>query len=380
MKHFYNPVRIYFGRGGLNNLPEVLGRRTCAVVTTAGAVRRGLVDHLKSLCGDRILDIYTGVEPNPTIASTISASQKLNDVSAEVVVAIGGGSVLDTAKGIAAQRHPGLPTNWLSLHLRDGQIIPTPFLPLPIIAIPTTAGTGSEVTMWATIWDDETGKKYSLTHPSLYPEVAIVDPELTLSLPEELTATTALDALSHAMEAIWNKNANPVSDALAVRAISIISSKLKEVLASPTEISIREALHYASLMAGLAFSNTCTAIAHSISYPLTSQLGIPHGLACSFTIPEILKVNGEGTGDRVELIIRALGCKTLYGAVAFLNKLFVSVNLSLYFQYYVNDQSLLDILEADFIDLGRAENNIVNITQDQARGILKQSLARTISK
>jgi len=177
----------------------------------------------------------------------------------------------------------------LKKNLKEGVDIPENFDPKPVIAIPTTAGTGSEVTMWATIWDMEEKKKYSLSHPKLYPKIALLDPELTLTLPEKETIYSGLDALSHAMEAIWNKNHNPISDNFALKAISIVHNYLPELRKDLTNLDLRGQLLHASLLAGMAFSNTKTALAHSISYPLTAHFGVPHRLACSFTLPAILK-------------------------------------------------------------------------------------------
>lgn len=372
MSCFHNPVRIRFGRGSLESLPEVLGTRTCIVMTTPGMVRRGVVDRLKTLCGDKILSVYA-VEPNPTVASIAAAVQGLHGIAAEVILSVGGGSVLDSAKGVAATRHRGLPDGWLSSHLREGRPFPDGFSPAPVIAVPTTAGTGSEVTMWATVWDERTGKKYSLSHPALYPEAAIVDPELTLTAPEETTVAAGLDALSHAMEAIWNRNANPVSDTLATGAISAIVSSLEGVLASPSDIALREKLHYASMTAGMAFSNTRTAIAHSISYPLTGRLGVPHGIACSFTLPRILTVNGEGAGARVAPIVRSLGAQSLSEAAGVLHGFLVRVGVPDYLRRYFRSAAEIDAFDGDFITPGRADNNIVPLTQGDALELFRFS-------
>jgi len=347
-------------------------------MTTPGMVRRGVVDRLKALCGDKILSSYCA-DPNPTVASTMAAARNLHGIAAEVILAIGGGSVLDAAKGVAAQRHPGLPPDWLSQHLRGGQAIPTPFSPSPVIAVPTTAGTGSEVTMWATIWDEESGKKYSLFHPALYPQAAIVDPELTLTVPEETTVAAALDALSHAMEAIWNKNANPASDALAAQAISIVLSTLKGVLDSPSEMPFREKLHYASMIAGLAFSNTRTAIAHSISYPLTGQLGMPHGIACSFTLPEIMKVNGEGNRERVDPIMRAVGCSSLTDAVSIVYDFLIEAGVPKFIRQFFRSEAEVEAFNGDFITPGRADNNIVPLSQTEAAQLFRLSAKKMLS-
>jgi phosphonate metabolism-associated iron-containing alcohol dehydrogenase len=158
-----------------------------------------------------------------------------------------------------------------------------------LIAIPTTAGTGSEVTPWATIWDRAAGRKHSLHLSETWPETALVDPELMLTLPSAVTVQSALDALSHALEAIWNVNANPVSDTFAVAAARETMATLPALLAAPGDGTLRSRMALAALKAGLAFSNTRTALAHSISYEMTLRFGLPHGIACSFTLPMVLE-------------------------------------------------------------------------------------------
>ncbi|MDD4548894.1 MAG: phosphonoacetaldehyde reductase [Syntrophomonadaceae bacterium] len=373
MTYFYNPVKVFMGSGSIHKLPDILGNRKCIIISTVGMKNRGTIDKIKNLCGDKITTIYLDVLPNPTIASVTKASEIINAINTDVLVAIGGGSVIDTAKAVAAIHHPGLQKDWLSLHLKEGNLFPEEFSPLPLIAIPTTAGTGSEVTMWATIWDEATGQKYSLAHIALYPEVTIVDPELTLTLPEEITVTTALDALSHAMEAIWNKNANPISDTLASQAISVIPENLKTVMLNPYNKETRAELHYASLKAGLAFSNTRTAIAHSISYPLTGIFGIPHGIAASITLAEIIKVNGKDFPDRIDIIVKALGCSSIEDASATMNTLVLNVGINKLLNKYM-DKKKFNEVEVDYITPGRADNNLVTITNTMAQKILSSAI------
>jgi phosphonate metabolism-associated iron-containing alcohol dehydrogenase len=181
--------------------------------------------------------------------------------------------------------------DWLDLHVKQNSPPERAFIPKPIIAVPTTAGTGSEVTRWGTLWDFEKKKKYSVSHSRLYPWKALLDPQLTMTLPLSETLYGGLDALSHSLEALWNKNANPVSDLYAHKAAQTVMATLPRLLANPQEAALREEMLWASLLAGLAFSNTSTALAHSISYYMTTHYSLPHGLACSFCLPFVLKVN-----------------------------------------------------------------------------------------
>ncbi len=169
-----------------------------------------------------------------------------------------------------------------------------PFTPArvkPLIAVPTTAGTGSEVTRWATVWDRTPGaqKKYSLNLKETWPEAAVVDPELTLSLPAGPTLAAGLDALSHSLESIWNVNSNPISDTLAIAAAREVLATLPALMKDLGNPALRSRMSLAALQAGLAFSNTMTALAHSISYDMTLNHGLPHGIACSFTLPMVLR-------------------------------------------------------------------------------------------
>ena len=316
MQTVHNPVRIVFGDGALAAVSDAVGERRCVVITTEGMVARGTLGRLEAALGPRIVGAYTEVEPNPTIASCTTAFDALASLDAEVLVALGGGSAIDTTKAVAAQVAHAPTPGWLAGHLRDGMPFRPDVAPPPIVAVPTTAGTGSEVTMWATIWDEQRPGKHSVSHPSLYAETAILDPTLTLSVPRATTVASALDALSHAMESIWNRAANPVSDALAARAIGLIPAALRAAVSTPDDLGAREALLSGSLLAGLAISSTRTALAHSISYPLTAEMGLPHGVACSVTLPELLLAVAEQLPDRSGLIVGALGHRTANDAAS----------------------------------------------------------------
>ncbi len=217
MQSFQNPVRIRFGWGAVDAVGDAVGDRRCAVITTEGMARRGTLTRMEDALGRRLSAAFTGVEPNPTSLRPRVQLRRWGRTTRRSWSPSAAAASIDTAKAVAAQRAHASSPGWLARHLRDAEPFASEFAPPPIIAIPTTAGTGSEVTMWGTIWDEQTAGKHSISHPALYPETALLDPELTLSVPRGTTVASALDALSHAMEAIWNRAANPVSDALAVR-------------------------------------------------------------------------------------------------------------------------------------------------------------------
>ena len=376
MSGFHNPVRVRFGADALGSLPTAVAGRRCVVITTAGMAARGTLGLLESALGGLVLGAYTEVEANPTVASCTRAYEAIAALEPELLVALGGGSALDTTKAVAAQlAHRGSPT-WLSDHLRGGTPLTDAFAPLPIVAIPTTAGTGSEVTMWATIWDEETAGKHSLSHPALYAEWALLDPSLTMSLPASTTAASALDALSHAMESIWNRGANPVSDAVATAAIRTIPAALRRALAAPDDLRAREALLSASLLAGLAISSTRTALAHSISYPLTAELGLTHGIACSVTLPALLVEVTRARPDRGSLIVDALGAGSAEAAAESVRSLLIDAGAPAVVRAHVPGATAIDGLKGTFIAPGRAENFVLDVDEDWAVGLLHRSLDR----
>ncbi len=373
MPSFHNPVRVTFGDGALDLLSDTVGDRACALVTSDGMVRRGVVDRVRAALDDRLVAAFTGVAPNPTVASCTEAHEALVGLDVEVLIALGGGSSMDTAKAVAAQRAHGAASGWLARHLREKEPLADPFRPPAIVAIPTTAGTGSEVTMWGTIWDEQTAGKHSISHAALYPETALVDPSLTLSVPPAATVAAALDALSHAMEAIWNRAHNPVADALAMRAIALIPSALPRALESPDDFEARTELASAALVAGLSISSTRTALAHSISYPLTAELGVPHGIACSMTLPELLVEVDAQRPDRSRLVLDALGATTIDAAVASLSGLFAKVGTAEVLRRHVPDAAALRQLRGGFIAPGRAENFLLDVDQPWAADLLERS-------
>jgi len=286
MWSYNNPVKICFGAGALNELPRYLAERRYALVTCADEHFKPLAARVETLAGPTEL-VIDNVKPNPDFATVEQACEQWAraNTATQVVVAVGGGSVIDSAKALAAADGDfSRVRRYLETKEENGELGR-----LPVIAVPTTAGTGSEVTMWATLWDTERGQKYSLSRAHLYPETAIVDPELTLRMPQSLTISTGLDALSHALESIWNRNINPVSIEFAIAAAHEVLATLPAVITDPRNLDLRTRMAQAALFAGLAFSNTKTALAHSISYPITLDYGVPHGIACSFSLPMVMR-------------------------------------------------------------------------------------------
>jgi phosphonate metabolism-associated iron-containing alcohol dehydrogenase len=331
---YHNPVAVTFGWGVLSQLAKLLRGRRAVVVTFPQATDTGLLGQLKSLLGSQLAGVIDDVQPNPEL-TWVSGHYKefWKSYSDCVVVAVGGGSVLDSAKMFL----PGVASGeFHEIHaaLTKSQK-PNVQRALPMIAVPTTAGTGSEVTPWATLWDRTSvvHQKFSLHLDQTWPEAALVDPELTLSLPHVVTRDSNLDALSHALEAIWNVNSNPVSDALAVQASQTVIHNLPQLLQNPSSPQLRTLASKASLLAGLAFSNTKTALAHNISYEMTLKHGLAHGLACSFTLPMVWRLAQGKFADRDAVLQQVFGSDVKDPATA-LEHFLMQVGVSTQFKDY----------------------------------------------
>jgi len=280
---FHNPVRVHFGAGSIDHIADAIASRPWLLVTHPDAPLQPWRTRLADLAGQPVA-VIDDVEPNPSLAMLQRACADFAAATPpQVIVALGGGSVMDSAKFLAAGH--GRYDEVLSWLNRGAALADAA---LPIIAIPTTAGTGSELTKWATVWDPDRDRKLSLNRDDLYPEAAFIDPLITASLPWSITLSSGLDALSHALESIWNRNANPVTRDFAVSAARDVLAALPRLQHDLTDGEARIVLARGAMRAGLAFSNTQTALAHNISYPITLRHGVPHGIACSFCLPEVM--------------------------------------------------------------------------------------------
>jgi len=305
--NYFNPVQSVYGPGALLSLPKLLAGRKAALVTFPEARQLGLLARIEGVLGAQLACVIDQVLPNPDVAELAHTYESFwrDHADVEVIVAVGGGSAIDTAKALMVGTASGRFNELVDL-LATGAAF-APHATKALIAVPTTAGTGSEVTPWATIWDRGRQKKYSLHLPQTWPSVALIDPELMLSLPASVTLQSGLDALSHALESIWNVNANPMSDTLAISAVQDILDVLPRLMRELGSVELRGRMALAALKAGMAFSNTKTALAHSISYEMTLRYGIPHGIACSFSLPMVLERAIGHRADRDAVLTQALG-------------------------------------------------------------------------
>ncbi|MFP4500734.1 MAG: iron-containing alcohol dehydrogenase [Candidatus Hydrogenedentota bacterium] len=300
---FTLPTRIVFGAGVAETARETaatLGQRP-AVITDATLAALPHIQRIVESFGDA--PAYTEVEPNPTTDNVDAAAAMLRENGCDAVVAIGGGSPLDCAKAAAVLALTA-DTSIRAYH-SEGKALPADALPL--IALPTTAGTGSEVTPFSVLDDRQKGVKGPIAGDALYPAVTLVDPTLTFTLPNYITACTGLDALSHALEGYWSRGHQPICDHLAKEAARLVFAHLELALTMPGHTGAREALSYAATLAGMAFQLPKNAMVHACSFPLSNRYHLPHGAACAFTMEFAIRLNAPHMGGRLDAFAHYCG-------------------------------------------------------------------------
>ncbi|MFK0572386.1 iron-containing alcohol dehydrogenase [Endozoicomonas sp.] len=289
---FFNPVKIVSGNEALEHMPyemASLGVRKPLIITDGGVLQAGLVEPVKQalLVGEvPLAGIYSDVPPDSSTSVVSAITQLYRENGADGIIAIGGGSVIDTSKAVNILVSEG--GNDLLAYSGVGAL--TKRLK-PLFILPTTAGTGSEVTKVAVIRDDASGRKVPYGSSFLMPDVAVLDPRMTLTLPPHITAATAMDALTHAVEAFIGTAKNPLSDAYAVAAINGIRENLLRVLAMPESKDVRLKLAESATMAGIAFSNSMVGLVHAIGHSIGAITHLPHGVCMSLMLPYVLEYN-----------------------------------------------------------------------------------------
>ena len=301
------PTDIHFGYSTLSKLPEQirsLSAQRVFVITDPGIRAAGILQSVLNLltAAGVNCEVYDEVKPDSGSRLIAEAASHARKCKSEVVIGIGGGSSLDTAKAVATLlTNPGTILDYTGLH-RVKHRLP------PLIAIPTTAGTGSEVSLWSVFTNDGTGLKVAVGSVYVYPTIALCDPELTLNLPPMITAATGMDALAHGIECYTNKACQPISAALALNAIELIGRHLRKAVQNGSNRDSRYAMLLASTMAGIAMNPTRLGLAHALAMPLGSwDLRVPHGIAIAVTLPRVMKFNCEAAPDRFADIAQALG-------------------------------------------------------------------------
>ncbi len=333
----------------------------------------GLAPFFTALQGDgHAVQLYGDIPANPSVSDVAALLLRLRAQPFEpaTILAIGGGSCIDLGKAAAALYYllPKPDTQAVRTAIMEKQYLaPQPVIDL--LAMPTTAGTGSEVTRWATVWDADNRRKLSVDHAAGFAKAAVLVPEWTLGMDAELTLSTGLDALSHAMEAYWAVARNPLSQELALLAAGKIVAALPRAIAQPNDLGARRDMCLASLTAGLAFSQTRTTACHSISYPLTMLFGIPHGYAAALTLGTVMRLNAKAVPEIERL---AAVFDEAEGFDAWLFETARDVRELRLSAFGVAQQDFKDICELTFT-AGRMDNNPIVFSQAQVMDILREN-------
>lgn len=305
---FFNPTKIYSGRGVCAEYNySSHGKRALIMCGGKSARLSGALDDVKSALASQgvLYSVFDKVEQNPSVETCLEAGKVAREEKATFIIAIGGGSPLDAAKGaayFAANPHLTVET------LYDGECKSDP---LPVIAIPTTAGTGSEVTQYAVLTCHRVQNKKTLKSPKLFPVVALLDAEYTITLPQRVVNATAVDALSHAIEGYFAKGATFVSDALAEKAMLYVGRGLKALSDGRLDETLRDRLLYGSTLAGMVISITGTSFVHSFGYPLTYFGGISHGEANAHFLADFVEYSSLVSEERANRVLRLCGVKNI---------------------------------------------------------------------
>jgi len=312
---FFCPVKVIAGHKALENIPfelKSLGAKKPMIITDKGVRAVGLLTHLEesfAAAETEVTAIFDDVPPDSSLNTVRAAAQAFRDAGCDSIIAVGGGSVIDTSKAVNILVTFGGDD---LLAYSGAHNLPHPMK--PFFVVPTTSGTGSEVTAVAVISDTTRDIKIPFASYFMMPNAAVLDSRMTLTLPPHITAMTGMDAMTHAVEAFTCMAANPISDAYATAAIKKISTNLLKVLDNPSDADGRLELAQASTMAGIAFSNAMVGLVHSLGHATGGVCHLPHGLVMNLYMPYVLEYNLDTNGDRIAELLLPLAGADVYAA------------------------------------------------------------------
>lgn len=320
---FFIPTKIIFDYEATSKLKEYISGSKALAVVDPFLYESGIAQKIMSHATSLKIEYFFEVEPNPSCESVDKAAKLAREFGADCIVGIGGGSAMDVSKMVAC-----LATNEGSIYdYYSGGTRTLSKRQMPLLCIPTTAGTGSEVTNVGVFTNKKTGVKMPFVTDEFWPDVALVDPALTGTLPAAVTASTGMDAFCHAIEAYWNKQSQPMCDYLSMCAVKLVLENIKEAYDNPSNMTARTNMMKASLIAGVSFSQTRTTGIHAVSFPLTAEFGANHGTACAVTLPAFIRVSKEQAGEKMQALANYLGYSDVDELADAVEKLMVSINM-----------------------------------------------------
>lgn len=310
---FNLPVKLVFGNGKRHNLSKYIdeiGGKKGVLVCGKSFVKNGVADAFMNHSNGRIKAVFSDIRPNPTTDNVDDCVKLIREINADFAVALGGGSPMDCCKAACAIAKG---SDVIRSYHSEGKPVAAEEA-IPMIAFSTTSGTASEVTNISVLTDVEKNLKNPMNDPAMYPKIAVIDPELTLSVPKQITASTGLDVLSHAIESYWSTLNQPVCTACSIYSARLVFEWLEKAYNEPDNLEAREKMAEASIVAGVAFSHPRTTGSHACSFPLTNIYGLPHGEACAFTLDYFIKFNADNAdkNGRITALAKDLGFDSPY--------------------------------------------------------------------
>ncbi len=377
---FQTPTKIISGIGSTAEIIKELNdlhAKKVLLITDPGLVQAGVAQQVVEMLKQAAVEveIFDAVEPDPSIQVATKAAEMAKNVKANVLIALGGGSAIDTAKSAAL-----LVTN--GGYLKDYAGVNKVVKPiLPLIAVPTTAGTGSEVTIFAVMSDPDKQEKFTISSALIAPAVAVLDPLLTLKLPPSVTAFTGMDALTHAIEAFTSSIAQPPTDALALSAIKLVLKHLPVAVGRGDNIKARDGMLQASLLAGIAFNNAFLGLAHAIASPLGGHFHVPHGLANAVMLPYVMEYNLPTAVRRYAEIGCALGLQAVGDTpravaektVAAITQLARDINIPEKLSNIGAKEELLPLVARDALKSIQLKFNVRNASEKEILALLQKA-------
>jgi Alcohol dehydrogenase, class IV len=339
---YFMPVKLCVGAGESRKVSQYIKGENIFIISDPFLYQNGLAQTIGDSLAGKNVKYFFEVEPNPSCESVDKAAGQAREMKADCVIGLGGGSALDVSKIVSC-----LVTNEGSIYdYYAGGSRQLKKREITLMCIPTTAGTGSEVTNVGVYTNKKAGVKMPMVNDEFWADYAVVDYELTYTLPTAVTASTGMDAFCHAIEAYWNKGANPVCDMLAIGAMELVLNNIETACQQPQDDEARAKMMEASLIAGIAFSQTRTTGVHAISFPLTTEFHANHGTACAITLPAFIKISEEKQNEKMKRLARYLGYNTIdelaNGIETIMKKIGLPVRLS---QLGVQETDLQHITE-----------------------------------